>query len=79
MTKSALFSTARFFLCFCHVHHSEDVFLHLEPDIETGKGQTIDTVGLSLVGGTGVMAQDGHGGIPLVGGESVEQVFREFL
>ena len=42
-------------LLFLNIHNRQNIPIHLEADIKSREGQTVDAVGFSLVGGPGIM------------------------
>ena len=56
-------------LCFngvFNIHDSKDILVDPEADIKSGEGKTVDSVGLALVAGPGIVAQNAYGSGPLV-------------
>ena len=53
-------------LFFQNFSHGQFVILHGEADVVPGKGQTVDALRASLIGGAGVVGQYADGGVSLV-------------
>lgn len=67
----------RMLFCLCCINNSEDILLHPEADVKTGKGQTVDPVRFALVGGTGVMGKNPDGCLLFFLGQPGEKFRRE--
>ena len=67
----------RFFLYGIYSLNGQSVIHNFEADVESGEGQTVDPVGLSLIGGPGIVGENTDGGIPLVLRQDGEQPGRE--
>ena len=64
-------------LFFQNFSHGQFVILHGEADVVPGKGQTVDALRASLIGGAGVVGQNADGGVPLVLREQGQKRRRE--
>ena len=60
-----------------NIRNNECFFSDSKADVKAGEGQAIDTVGVSLVGGAGIVGQYANGGLLLVCRKYGKQMGRE--